>query len=116
MPVIKVWCLPASQSENELRLLHKAIVAAVVAIPELELHGEQNMTCLFPPDRMQYGLGEEIVVEVTGLFETSKRTHMVRWLMAEAIGLKIRSLYPDSKVEVFVYPFNQDISAFWGMD
>ena len=58
MPVIKVWCLPPGQTEDDLNNLHKLIVAAVVSVPEIDLESEDDMTCLFIPDLMKYGLGE----------------------------------------------------------
>ena len=73
MPIIKVWCLPADQNEEQLNTLHKKIVSAVIGIPELELKDENDMTCLFPPDSMKYGLGDEIIVEIE-VFEKPKRT------------------------------------------
>ena len=116
MPVIKVWCLPADQTEDDLRLLHQNIVAGVVSVPELGLKDETEMTCLFPPDMMQYGLGSEVIVEVTGLFEKPERTPAVRNRLAESIGGRVKRLYPKAMVEVFVYPFNQNISGFWKAD
>lgn len=116
MPVIKVWCLPADQTEDDLRRLHQNIVAAVVAVPELGLRNENEMTCLFPPDLMQYGLGSEVIVEVTGLFEKPERTPEVRNRLAQSIGERVKRLYPKAMVEVFVYPFNQDIGGFWKAD
>lgn len=103
MPVIKVWCLP-SQTEEQLRAMHKSIVAAVVAVPELGLKDETEMTTLYPPDLMAYGLGTEIIVEVTGLFEGPKRTDEVRQRLAEGLGKAIRTFFPDALVECFVHP------------
>ena len=116
MPVIKVWCLPADQTQEGLEQLHKNIVAAVEAVPELGLQGEKEMTCLFPPDLMHYGLGSEIIVEVTGLFEKPERTPEVRNRLAQNIGERVKALYPKAMVEVFVYPFNPTISGFWKAD
>jgi hypothetical protein len=113
MPVIKVWCLPADRTEDDLRRLHQGIVAAVLSVPEPGLRSEHEMVCLFPPDLMQYGLGEEIVVEVTGLFEKPECTLEVRNQLAQSIGERVETLYPEAMVEVFVYPFNQDVSGFW---
>ena len=116
MPVIKVWCLPVDQTEDDFRRLHQSIVAGVVAIPELGLRGQQDMTCLFPPDLMKYGLGEEIIVEVSGLFEKPERTPEVRNRLAQSIGERVKTLYPKAMVEVFVVPFNQNINGFWKAD
>ena len=114
MPVIKVWCLPAGQTESDLRRLHQNIVAAVVAVPELGVCDETKVTCLFPPDMMQYGLGSEVIVEVIGLFEKPERTPEVRNRLAKNIGERVKFLYPKALVEVLVYPpFNPTVNGFW---
>ena len=115
MPIIKVWCLP-NQSEELLRQLHQAIVAAAVSIPELKLKSEQDMTCLFPPDQMQYGLGSEIVIEVTGLFARRNRTPQIKKRLARKLGEVVKILYPDSKVECFVSTFNPRQDGFWSSE
>lgn len=112
MPVIRVNCLP-EQTEDQMRNLHQKIVAAVTSISELGLKSQNDMTCLFPGDMMKYGLGEEIVVEVFGLFIERERTIAVRTRLAEAIGKAIHDLFPESMVEVFVIPFDQFAEAFW---
>lgn len=100
-PLIKVWCLPADQSEQNLRKLHQAIVASMVGIPELELKGENDMVCVFPPDLMKYGLGDEIIIEVTRvIIKHEERRSSFR--VCDEIEVKlencIRRLYPDAKV------------------
>ena len=91
MPVIKVWCLPA-QNEVQLRELHQTIVTAVVSVSELKLKDENDMTCLFPPDQMQYGLGSEVIVEVTGLFAKRNRTPQIKKrLMPPSRWTRVRS-------------------------
>ncbi|MBP9771965.1 MAG: hypothetical protein KBD16_03535 [Candidatus Pacebacteria bacterium] len=112
MPVIELWCLPAGQSEDDLRKLHKAVVAAVVAVRELGLKSQSDMTVLFPPDMMQYGLGEEIIVKIWGLFEKPERTEEVRQRLAEGVGSAVHTLYPRAKVECFVTTFDPN-QGFW---
>jgi hypothetical protein len=112
MPVIKLWCLPAGQSEDDLRKVHKTVVAAVTAVPELGLKDETQMTCLFPPDLMTYGLGEEIIIEIGGLFEKPERTQDVRQRLAEGVGSAVHALYPNAKVECFIQTFNPN-TGFW---
>lgn len=112
MPVIKVWCLPLDQSESDLNQLHRTIVKAVTAIEELGLRDENDMTCLFPPDRMSYGLGEEIIIEISGLFEQPERTVEVRRRLAASVGTAVKKLYPDAKIECFVASFNP-AQGFW---
>lgn len=106
MPVIKVWCLPKT-SESKLNRLHLSIVQAFTEIVELDVKSEKDITCLFPSDMMEYGLGTEIVIEVTGLFENPNRTDDVRGRLAENLVRAIREHFPDAEmVECFIYPFN----------
>lgn len=112
MPVIKVWCLPAGQDEAKLNLLHQAIVRVVTAIKALGLRDQNDMTCLFVPDLMSYGLGEEIIVEIGGLFMKLERTPEVRQSLAASVGKAVKKLYPEAKVECFITSF--DLSqGFW---
>jgi hypothetical protein len=111
MPVIKVWCLPQME-EAKLNELHQTIVAAVVGVEELGLKDENDMTCLFPPDMMKYGLGSEIIVEVTGLFEKPERTASVHERLAWHLGMAVQRLYPKATIECFIYPFNP-AQGFW---
>jgi len=111
MPVIKVWCLP-SMTEKQLRKLHRDIVEAVTLVKELGLKDETEMTCLFPSDMMSYGFGEEIIVEVTGLFEKPERTDEVRNLLAMFLGGAVRKRFPQARIECFIFPFNPK-QGFW---
>lgn len=115
MPVIKVWCLPSGQSEDDLNRLHQRIVRSVVSISELGLRGEEDMTCLFPPDLMKYGLGEEIIIEIGGLFKKPERTQEVCWRLAREVGRGVKELYPKAKVECFVLAINP-ADEFWTSD
>lgn len=112
MPILKIWCLPKS-SEEELNKLHKSLVKAITDIEELGLKDENDITMLFPPDMMSYGLGTEIIAEVSCLFEKPERTLEVRKRLAESIGKAIVQLYPNAKVECFVYTFDPIIQGFW---
>ncbi len=111
MPVIKVWCLP-SLNESELNQVFEDLVKAVEGVPELGLKGKDSITVLFPPDMMRFGLGTEIIIEVTGLFEKPERTEEVRNRLAEYLGKTIIKHFPSSMVECFVFPFNVK-QGFW---
>jgi hypothetical protein len=107
MPVIKVWCLPPNQSEEQLNELHNSIVDAVIGIKELGLKSEKDLTNLFVPDLMRYGLGTEIIVEIDGLFVKPERTAEIRNRLAKAVGRAVERLYPKAeKIECFVRPFD----------
>ena len=115
MLVIKVWCLPAGQTEESLQKLHQSIVAGVASIPELGLKGQQDMTCLFPADLMTYCLGEEIIVEISGLYNPERKVP-VRFRLAECIGKRVKALYPKARVEVTILtPVNPDMCG-WRTD
>ncbi len=111
MPVIKVMCLP-KLSEPELNGVFRGVISAVESVPELGLKGERSMTVLFPTDMMEYGLGTDIIVEVTGLFVKSERTDEVRQRLAQAIGTTVKGLFPKAMVECFVFPFDPT-QGFW---
>lgn len=111
MPVIKVWCLPKS-TEDKLKQVFSSIVGSIESIPELGLKGQRSMTVLFPTDMMEYGLGTDIIIEVTGLLEKPERTEEVRNRLAECLGKSVKEHFPKAKVECFVFPFNPN-QGFW---
>ena len=106
MIVIKVWCLPSGQSENDLNHLHKAIVKAVVSVSELCLRDENDMMCLFPADLMKYGLGEEIIIEIDGLPDVPRRNLTVCEKLAKCVGESVSDIYPKAKIECSAKEFN----------
>ena len=106
MIVIKVWCLPFEQSEDDLNRLHQAIVKAAVSVPELCLQDENDMTCLFPADLMKYGLGEEIIIEIDGLPDIPRKDLTVREQLAKCVGESVSMLYPKAKIKCSVREFN----------
>jgi len=75
MPVNK-WCLP-DIGKSRLNMLHQELVRAVKNVPVLGVTSKKDITCLFPADMMQYGLGTEIIVEVTSLYEKPEWTKEV---------------------------------------
>lgn len=112
MLVVEVWCLPPKQKEIKLNRLHQAIVSAVSSIPGLLLNSEKDMVCLFPPDLMKYGLGDEIIVKIYGLYEEPRSNRENRQKLAERVGNSVKELYPDAKVECFVFTFELS-QGFW---
>ena len=111
MPVIKVLCLPADETEENLKKLCLFVITAVTSVRSLKLC-KDDVTVLFPKDMMSDGLGEEVIVEIFGLFEKPERTQEVLQLLAERVGSNVKILYPDAKVECFVYPFKES-QGFW---
>jgi hypothetical protein len=102
---IKTWCLPNGLSEDDFNNLHRDIVNAVISIPEVGVKDEREMLNLFPKDHMEYGLGTEIVVEVTsaprcGKFALDK--------LAQAVGSAVKKFFPKATVECDVSPIGRE--------
>lgn len=126
MPIITVWGLSEISERRMIKLYENIQEAVVFGIKELELM-PKDVTVLFPPDKMAYGLGDEIIVFVDGLFEKPERTDEVRSRLAEKIGKEIKFFFerhtseyevekPPIKmpksIEVFIRPFNPK-TGFW---
>jgi len=109
-PVIKVWCLPKS-SERKLNQLFESIVQTMESFPELGLKGKDSMIVLFPPDMMKFGLGTEIVIEVTNLFLRTV-TVDIRDRLAQKLGMRLKKFFPKAMVQCNVYPFDPE-QGFW---
>lgn len=115
MPIVKVWCLPANESEEKRQFLYRVILNAIMSIEKLGLKSEKDVTCLFPSDLMAYGLGSEIIIEIGGLFPSPERTLEVRQYLAGKVGGRVKELYPGAKVECFVSTFDP-AQGFWSSE
>lgn len=113
MPIITVWCLKKEKPKKFRRLCRK-IVKAVVSVSELKLE-EKDITVLFPKDHMKKGLGEEIIIDASGLFEKSDRTPEVCQKLAKTLGQTVAEMFPDAKTECFVRTFNP-VNGFWSSE
>ena len=112
MPVIKVWGLPDDLSENDLLELYEKINNVVVSVKGLNL-SKEDLTILFPADRMKYGLGDEIIIEISGFFQKHAMLQSVFNRLAESVGETVKHFFSNTeKVECLVHPFNQN-DAFW---
>ena len=105
MPVVRVSCLPAGQTQRDLKMLYVTLVSGLMSVKELDLK-ESAITCLFPSDLMTYGLGDEIIIEIFGLFIKEERTDEVRNVLASRVAELVKRRYPESKVECFIMPFD----------
>lgn len=111
MPIIKVWCLPKNITEDRLQILCKSIITTVESIHELDLFGKDAITVLFPSDRMEWGLGDEIIAEVA-IFNKPERTDVVCAKLAEKVGTLLHGNFPSAKIECFIHPLERS-SGFW---
>jgi hypothetical protein len=103
MLVVKVWCLP-QMAEEKLRKLHRNIVRAVAYVKALGVQNETQMICLFPQDMMRYGLGEEIVIEVTGHDRYQLHRELITRPLANSLGGAVRKMFPHAHIECSIFP------------
>lgn len=111
MPVLTIYGLPNKVNQNMIESFCEQLQYSIVEIKELNLTKDQ-ITVFFPPDKMVFGLGEEIIIFVDGLFEKPERTPEVKNLLAKKIGeftrrfffMGDREEYP--KVECFIRSFD----------
>lgn len=112
MPIITVSCLPKLR-QRKLKRLFEDIVEAVKRVPELGIRGAESVLVLFPADLMTFGLGTEIVVQVTNLFIRScGHEFELRMDLAEKLGNVIFAHFPKANVKCLVYPYEQP-QGFW---
>lgn len=97
MLTLKIWCLPEHWDKSNFLELHKKIVQEAISTNGLGIENERNMRVLFPAEQMLYGLGSEILVEISGIMyhpgdNTGK--FVIR------IGRLLKRLFPESIVLV----------------
>jgi hypothetical protein len=111
MPIIMVLGTPNEMDQRQLERLCLALRDATALITELNLTHDQ-VSVFFPPDRLTKGLGEEIIINVVGLFDKPERTPDVRKRLAEML-VKAAQFYLNEAgffpqlVEAFVNPFDE---------
>jgi hypothetical protein len=97
MLIIKVWCLP-TLAEERYRLIDENIARAVrgcEGLHDSECQKKGSICILFPPDRMNYGLGEWIPIEVT---ELDNQPSEVRQKLAGKIGMVLNQEFPKARI------------------
>lgn len=88
MPRIFVFGMPGSVPQNELVGLIKRIQNAVAALPVFEIPAEE-VTVFFPCDRVDEGLGEELVCEIKGLYRKNKMAPST-FVLRETVGAQLQ--------------------------
>ena len=122
MPIVMVHGIPNSVKEDDLSLLVDGLRGSISDIPELGITFE-NVTVFLVPDMLQEGLGEEICVQIIGLFDKSERTDQVRQRIADQVAHFVYAIIAQcieqlELIEVLVYKFDQVASGFgrWHKD
>jgi hypothetical protein len=114
MPIITVSGIPRGcASDHQLTLLIEAIQRAASGVKQLKIHSDA-VTVFLPSDLVQAGLGEEIIVHVTGLLPKRERTARVKEdLLAAICGVLAafaRQHLPACKlIEVFLLPYEREV-------
>ncbi len=114
MLVVKVWCLPV-QTEEQLQELHQSIVKALKDTQELKVKDEKDIMVLFPSDMMKYGLGQDILIEISGshLFLASNIDFLgVR--LTKGVGVVVQRHFPDAKIQCDLHNMRAESSWFSG--
>lgn len=111
MPVIKVYGVPDSVNEEKLRTITDSLVEVVVLTKELKLTGKQ-VSVFFPTDRMKWGLGEEVIAFVEGLFDYPERTSAVLGDLAFHLGRALHDYFPNAFIECFVVLFDPSVGYY----
>lgn len=93
------WCLP-NLKEDELLKLHNAIVDAICSVPSANVKSEKVMLNLLPPDKMAYGLGDEIKTEIVDVPTSMNVRH--RRQLATAVGEAVKKMFPNANVHCVV--------------
>ncbi len=101
-PIVKVYCLPAGLSENQLNDLFKDIVSAMISVEELGVVDEDDVLVLFVPDMMAYGLGKEVLAEIDASLPFQEKTEEIKNRVATEIGKAIQERFPGAEVLVKV--------------
>ena len=104
--IVKVWCL-AEKEEAELKEIHKSIVSVLTGRKRIGVRNQRDLLVLFPPDLMSYGLGSEILIEVTFIQELRHETQEVFDGVSYALEDFIDNFYHmDTRVACLVESFD----------
>lgn len=115
MPVLIIYGMPAV-NEAGLSYLARQLQEVVAGIKTLGIFSS-DVSVFFPMDRMNTGLGEEIICFVEGMFVKPERTTEVRQQLAVTVRNHLVSMARDGlpqcqRIEVFVKQFNPEKDGF----
>ena len=106
MPVIFVHGTPANVAGHTLEKVLEGLQRAVASIEELKITKDQ-VTVFFPPDRVEKGLGEELIVMIEGLYARPERTAGVLNRLAQKCAQVVHEHFRSALVECFVQTVDQ---------
>ncbi len=111
-PVITLSCLPGELTEEAIMKIHQELVEVVEKTDKFGLHGEESMVHLFVPDKMQYGLGTEIVIEGKWFPEYDVITDSDWNWLARSLGVAVQSIFQHTFIQCVVRGFGAE-RGFW---
>lgn len=106
MPVLIVYGIPNDEEQDKLELFSEMLISYFCSMEEFQLKKDQ-VSCFFPTDRMNKGLGEEIIIFVEGLFRKKERTEEVRRQLADMLCGVAKTSFPRARTECFVKPYDE---------
>lgn len=104
LPLVKISGLPPG-SEDDFRSLHREIIAASVAIPELGIRDENDLFVYFPADLMTQRPGIKILIEV-GDIDPAARCVRPNARLAEALEGVLSLRFPNARIKAL---FNAEV-------
>ena len=81
--------LTAEESNGAKAELVTNLREAVASVDELKI-GASAVSVFMPQEQVTEGLGQELIVQITGLYETSDRTDSVLHKLSTAVALCLR--------------------------
>jgi len=112
MIFIEIWGLGLPENERMLQDLRDEVIvisqtfSATLSGNQVLNIPKEEISVLFPPNRMKKGLGEEIFIRVKGLGEDLSWGNKIYDYLAKNLGLAVRKHFPNARVECFVETFN----------
>ena len=108
MPVVRVAGSPCRDDYVFWRDLKARLQKTVASVKELKVRPEQ-ITVLFPCDRLESLKADEIICTVEGLFERPERTDEVLERLSQALTDELRHAFPEAElVETFPLTIKED--------
>lgn len=110
MPIVRIYGVPPKTRVKTLEALIGRIQEATSNIEKMEVTKEQ-VTVFFPVDRVEKGLGEEIVAYID-FFNRKKRKKE----LATAVGELLAKVFPRTGfIEVLPLGYNSKKEGYWSI-
>ncbi|MEO6077343.1 MAG: hypothetical protein ABIP54_00980 [Candidatus Andersenbacteria bacterium] len=114
MPILNLLGTP--EGVDGLRVLATKLQQSVEAFPDFELT-RQQVSVFYPVDRMQEGLGEELILMIDGFFSKPARTPQLRDAWSATLCGILQEFATEhvphcTKIEVILRVFDPNFNGF----